>query len=76
MIRLLKSEIDALNHALSGCWSNVRGCLLVDKDLVLSKLESLRRSIHRIQEKTFASSELLLDDFKQFAKQVLLKAEF
>lgn len=35
----------------------------MDKELVLSKLESLRRSIHRIHLKTPASADLLLADY-------------
>lgn len=35
----------------------------MDKDIVLNKLESLRRCIQRIQDKTPASANLLVEDY-------------
>ena len=35
----------------------------MDSDVVLSKLESLRRSLHRIEEKTPSAVEVLVDDY-------------
>jgi len=35
----------------------------MDKDIVLNKLESLRRCLKRVHDKTPASSDLLIDDY-------------
>ncbi|MEA2109034.1 MAG: DUF86 domain-containing protein [Pseudomonadota bacterium] len=35
----------------------------MDKDIVLNKLESLRRCLQRVQDKTPASCDLLIDDY-------------
>jgi len=35
----------------------------MDKDIVLNKLESLRRCLTRVHDKTPASSDLLIDDY-------------
>lgn len=35
----------------------------MDKDVVLNKLESLRRCLQRVQDKTPASCDLLIDDY-------------
>jgi uncharacterized protein YutE (UPF0331/DUF86 family) len=39
------------------------GGLFMDRDVVLNKLESLRRCLRRVQEKTPASISLLVEDY-------------
>jgi len=41
---------------------NGRGGLLMDKEIVLNKLENLRRCMVRVQDKTPASLDLLIED--------------